>query len=127
MANRLSRSKIASYVADEVQHGGSLDLALQRVAGYLVESRRTRELTLVVRTIEDALAARGIVIASITAAQALDSQLREAIEKTIAADTLYLREKVDPSVIGGVLVETPGSKLDATIKRKLLALRQAKI
>ena len=63
----------------------------------------------------------------ITAAQALDSQLREAIEKTIAADTLYLREKVDPSVIGGVLVETPGSKLDATIKRKLLALRRAKI
>ncbi|QQS22436.1 F0F1 ATP synthase subunit delta [Candidatus Saccharibacteria bacterium] len=127
MADKLSRSKLAAYVADEMLAGRSLDQALLHVAGYLVESGRIRECTLVVRAIEDTLARRGTVIASVTTARPLDSELRQRVEALIAANTLYIREKVDPSVIGGVLVETPGLKLDATIKHKLLALSRAKI
>lgn len=126
MAERLSRRKIANYVADNVSKGVAVDKVIAEVAAYLVDSRRTRELQLVVRAIEDELAARGEVIANVTTARALDDSLKQAVESVVGAKTIHLRESVDASVIGGVKIDLPGATLDATIKRKLLALRQAK-
>ena len=126
MAERLSRRKIANYVADNVSKGVAVDKVIAEVAAYLVDSRRTRELQLVVRAIEDELAARGEVIANVTTARALDDSLKQAVESVVGAKTIHLRESVDESVIGGVKIDLPGATLDATIKRKLLALRQAK-
>ena len=126
MAERLSRRKIANYVADNVSKGVATDNVIAEVAAYLVDSRRTRELQLVVRAIEDELAARGEVIANVTTARTLDDSLKQAVESVLGAKTIHLRESVDASVIGGVKIDLPGATLDATIKRKLLALRQAK-
>lgn len=127
MADKLSRRKIAQYVADHATSKASLADAVTHVAAYLVDSRRMREQTLVVRAIEDELAARGTVIATVTSAVKLDSALRSSIESLIDAKTISIREQVDPSVIGGVRIETPGQKLDATIQTKLLALSRAKL
>lgn len=127
MADKLSRRKIAKYVADRTDSATSLADALKHVAAYLVETRRVRELTLVVRAIEDELAARGTVIATVTTARPLDATLRKSVETLIDAKKLSIRENVDPVVIGGVRIETPGSKLDATIQTKLLALSRAKL
>ena len=126
MASKLSRRKIAAYVADNVSNGAATSAVIAEVAAYLVESRRTRELQLVIRAIEDELAARGEVIANVTTARTLDDSLRKAVSSLVGAQTIHLRESVDESVIGGVKIDLPGATLDATIKRKLLALRQAK-
>lgn len=127
MADKLSRRKIAKYVADRADSSKSLADALQHVAAYLVDERRVREMNLVVRAIEDELAARGTVIATVTTARPLDAALRKSVETLINAKKLSIREDVDPTVIGGVRIETPGSKLDATIQTKLLALSRAKL
>lgn len=127
MADKLSRRKLAKYVADRSDSSKTLADALKHVAAYLVDARRVRELTLVVRAIEDELAARGMVIATVTSARPLDATLRTSVETLIDAKKLSIKEHVDPSVIGGVRIETPGSKLDATIQTKLLALTRAKL
>lgn len=127
MADKLSRRKIAHYVADRAETSKKLADAMQHVAAYLVDTRRTREANLVVRAIEYELAARGQVIATVTTATPLDATLRKSIETLINAHSLSLREQIDPDVIGGVRIETPGSKLDATIQSKLLALSRAKL
>jgi F-type H+-transporting ATPase subunit delta len=126
MAERLSRRKIAKYVADNVSKGVAADEVISEVAAYLIDSRRTRELALVVRAIEDELADRGEVIANVTTARTLDDSLKKSVESLVRAKTIHLRESIDESVIGGVKIDLPGATLDATIKRKLLALRQAK-
>jgi F0F1-type ATP synthase delta subunit len=126
MAERLSRRKIAKYVADNVSKGVAVDEVISEVAAYLIDSRRTRELALVVRAIEDELADRGEVIANVTTARTLDNSLKKSVESLVRAKTIHLRESIDESVIGGVKIDLPGATLDATIKRKLLALRQAK-
>ena len=127
MADKLSRRKLAQYVADRSNSTKELSKAVEHVAAYLVDSRRTREANLVVRAIEDELAARGSVVATVTTARPLDATLRKSIESLIDAKTISIREEVDPEVIGGVRIETPGSKLDATIQTKLLALSRAKL
>jgi F0F1-type ATP synthase delta subunit len=48
------------------------------------------------------------------------------IKELVGANSIALRETVDPTVIGGVRVKTPESTLDATIINKLHALKRAK-
>ena len=122
MHGKLSRRKIAAYVADRVQQGAVPEQVLMEVAAYLYESRRLREMTLVVRAIEDALLERGTVVATVTSARPLDDQLKQ-----IGAGEVHLREGVDPSVLGGLRVQTPEASYDATIAHKLNGLRAAKV
>ena len=126
MQGKISRRKLAQYAVD-AQANGKLSVVLQEIAAYLIESRRLRETELVVRAIEDELAMRGTVVAHVATARPLTHELQTAIKQLIGAKEISIVESVDPELIGGVRIETPGKLLDATVKRKLLALRQAKM
>ena len=127
MQQKISRRKLAQYVVDSFNNGTSLSGLLREVAAYLVATGRTREAELVVRAIEDMLAARGSVVTRVTTARPMSDTLKREITALVDADTVYIDEIVDPDIMGGVRIETPGKILDATLKRKLLALRQAKL
>jgi F-type H+-transporting ATPase subunit delta len=123
MALRLSRRKIATYATDQLLAGVAKRDVLRSVAAYLVEARRTREATLLVRDIEDALATRGHVVADVTSAHPLSAVLKDEIKHLVGGSTLQLRELVDQSVLGGMKIDVPGKRFDGTIRRKLTALR----
>lgn len=126
MSERISRRKLADYAATRIERGDALEVVVQEVAAYLVETRRTREADLVARSIEDDLAARGIVVAHVTSARPLDSHTKGTIQRLLHASTVHLTEEVDVSLIGGMRIEAPGKRLDATLTRTLTALSQAK-
>ena len=126
MQNKLPRRKIAEYAASRITAGDPVATVLDEVAAYLLETGRVREQTLIVRAIEDALARMGDVVANVTTAHPLDADQRAEVEKLIGAHDVHLREVINPDVLGGVRIETPGAKLDATLQRKILALRRAK-
>ena len=72
----------------------------------------------------DALAEekRGIVAVDVTTAVALSETLRESITNKLAADMgsgVVLREKVDPAIIGGIVLSTHGHRIDASIASQL--------
>lgn len=125
---KLSRRKIAALWASELLKGRDIT---GQVAAYLVESRRVDEATLIVRDTEIALAEHGVVVADLASAYALSADSREAIEKFLAikmnADKVAFRESREPSVIGGVRIETAGRQLDATLKTRLNQLKASKI
>lgn len=126
MQGRLSRRKLAAYVADNLVAEEKSSDVLRELAAYLIESRRIRESELMIRAVEDALEERGVTVATVTTASPLSTELRENIQQLISSRDIQLCEVTDPSIIGGVRIETPSSTLDATIKRKLLALGRAK-
>ncbi len=125
----LSRRKISGYVADKLI-GGRSDV-LSELAAYLLETKRTKELELIVRDIEDALAARGVVVADVTSARSLTEQSLKALEQFVTqesgASTVTFRQAVDESVIGGVRLALPGREMDATVRRKLTTLKTSKV
>ncbi len=127
MHPKISRRKLAEFVVDSFERGNSLSHAVDQLAAYLVETGRVREANLVVRMIETVLSERGTVIVRVTSAHSLSEALRRDVEAQVSATKVLYEEIIDPSVIGGVRIETPGQLLDATMKRKLLALRQAKV
>lgn len=127
MNGTLSRKKLAEYVAQRVSDGERVDTLLKEVAAYLVESHQTRNSALVVRAIEDALKDRGIVVASVASARQLTDEQRDSIRAMLGGKKVYLNETVDAELIGGLRVDAPGVRLDTSIKRKLTALKRAKI
>lgn len=127
--SRLSRRKIAAYYADELQAGNKE--VTKKLAAFLVENRRVRELDLIVRDIEEALAERGVLLADIVSSRKLSAEAAKAVEaylkKTTDAKTVKLRETVDPTLLGGVRVALPGRELDATLRHRISQLKASKI
>lgn len=123
--NVLSERKVAEYVASQLSEDDDHQKTIDELAAYLIETGRTRDVDQTVLAVEEALADRGVVVATITTARPLDDQLRAKITErfTPAGATMYVREKVDPNVIGGFRIELPDGEFDGTIEHKLTTLK----
>lgn len=129
MPQRLSRRKIAAYFAERLLAGKKT--VATELAAYLVDTGRTRELDLIVRDIEAALAEHGELVADITSSRALtasaSADIQAYLKKQTGATKVYLREAVDPDLLGGVKIGIPGSELDGTLRHRLNQLKASKI
>jgi len=70
---------------------------------------------------------RGVVAVDVTTAVELSDALRESISAKLAADLgkgVVLRETVDPSIIGGIVISTHGHRIDASLSSQLENARQ---
>lgn len=127
---RLTRRKIADYVARELMLGDP-KVAIEQLAAFLIETKRVRELELIVRDIEYSLAAHGETIVDVTSARPLNDSVKQAVSKLVGAmngaSTVHLREHIDPATLGGVRLEYADQRLDATIAHKLGKLRATKV
>ncbi len=125
MARRLSRRIVTTHVADRLVAGDTK--VITELAGYLIETRQSRYVTLYIRDIEAVLASRGYVNGTVTTAFALDSAVHKALESFIAKATgakhVTLTRAVDRSALGGFKVTLPGREIDATIARQLTILK----
>jgi len=73
---------------------------------------------------EDSL---GAIIVDVTTAIPLDNELRDIIKKKLVLDfnqDVLLRERVDSSIIGGVILSTHGKRIDASIASLLHLARR---
>lgn len=124
---RLSRRSIATYVAEQLLSGADYTLLVQQLAAYLVDTRRGKELTLIVRDIQYYLAEKGSVSGVITTASELTADTKKAVENYVQQHTgakeVSLDSFIDPAVIGGVKISIPGKELDATVSRSLTILK----
>ncbi|TAL15054.1 hypothetical protein EPN95_00930 [Patescibacteria group bacterium] len=127
MAIRVSRRKISNYIADQIAAGHEGKKLIQELAAFLIDTRRVKELELVVRDIEYELTSRGIVLAWVSSAHDLTSATKIAITKLIKdrtdAKNVELQELIDPALLGGIKIDLPGQQLDMTIARRLTQLR----
>lgn len=132
MAGRISRRKLAEYVADNLQSNRTM--VIKELAAYLIQTKRTRELELIVRDIEAQLKDRGVIIADVASAYPLSAAVKKEISEFIASTSslaankteVHLRETVDSDLLGGVRIALPGELFDGTIRHKINALRRAK-
>ena len=127
-ASTISQRRLAAYVAGQLFASGDKKRLIQELAAYLIETGRVRDLNQVVAAIEEALASRGAVVATVTTARPLSPENKQAIVKqfTPTGAKLYIREQIDPSVIGGFKIELPGSQFDGTVIHKLTTLKGIK-
>lgn len=127
MSSRLSRRSMASYIANGLIEGRDTKQLFLQLAGYLVDSRRTKELSLIVRDIEYNLSEKGIVQGEVISAFELTAETVKALETLVKdktnASQVSLSTLVNPSVLGGVKITIPGHELDQTAAHQLTVLK----
>lgn len=128
---KLSRRVVARYVAQQLAGGDvkSREEIVGELAAYVVENRLKGQVELLIEDIAANLARLGHVSATITTARPLTDELRSELAAYVKrienAKGVDLQEVVDPSIIGGVVVETPNQRFDDSIATKLKRLRNA--
>jgi F-type H+-transporting ATPase subunit delta len=75
---------------------------------------------------EIANAAHGVVAAEVVSAAPLAAEHKRALEAALkgSAASVELRTRVDPSLIGGLVVSTFGRTYDGSVREQLAALRR---
>ena len=98
--------------------------------GVLAENRRVAELPAMIRAFHMIAAAqRGEVTAEVASAHALtDAQIATLEQKLRAREgrTVKLKTRVDPDLLGGLVVTVGSKRIDGSIRTRLNSLAQAK-
>lgn len=125
---KVTRSAAQQALAAVAKLLGLSDLT-QNFLGVLAQNRRLSQLPQVIRAFRAIAAAqRGEVSAEVTSAHALsDAQLDQLKTKLTAREgrTVKLSTKVDPDLLGGLVVTIGSKRIDASIRTRLNSLAQA--
>lgn len=127
---QISRHQLAKYAANQLAEGQpSVDLANQ-LAAYLIEHKQTKNLDLLYADVATELENRGIYgLADVSAARPLtDSQrssIKHYLQTALKVDKIELRETTDPSLIGGMNIQTATARYDTSIRTQLNKLKKA--
>ncbi|HEU4650743.1 MAG TPA: F0F1 ATP synthase subunit delta [Croceibacterium sp.] len=111
--------------------GEQLELAslTRNFLGVLGQNRRVAELPAVIRAFQAIAAAqRGEVTADVATAHPLSSEQLDTLEQKLRARegrTVKVKTRVDPDLLGGIVVTIGSRRLDNSIRTRLNSLAQA--
>ncbi len=124
----ISRSQLAGVMAGIGDHLGLSELT-KNFLGVLANNRRVSKLPGIIRAFATIAAAqRGEVQAEVASAHALtDAQLVDLEGKLRAREgrTVKLKSRVDPDLLGGLVVTIGSKRIDSSIRTRLNSLAQA--
>ncbi len=125
---RVSRAAQATAI-DGVAGVLGLTALTRNFMGVLANNRRLGDLPSIIRAFRAIAAAqRGEMTAEVTSAHALsDAQLAELKDRLTAREgrTVKLSTKVDPELLGGLVVTIGSKRIDGSIRTRLNSLAQA--
>ena len=125
----LSRSQQQVAITAILEKSGA-DILTVKFVGTLAANGRLNALPRVIEAFHQEHARRqGQVTAEVVSAVALDDSRKMLVEKTVArlagSNKLLLSMRVDPSLIGGLVVRIGSRMIDTSIKTKLSRLESA--
>jgi len=123
----VSRRRIARSVADQLMNGVSIDQIAPRLAAYLIDNNLAKHQDEMIGDIAYELAKSGRIEAVVTTARPLSDELRDHVyaylKRHETATDIVLDERVDASILGGIIIETPSRQLDASVSSRLKELK----
>jgi F-type H+-transporting ATPase subunit delta len=124
----LSRDEQGKAIA-AISKAAGFDALTQKFVGLVAQNRRLFTLPAMIRAFLAQLAARrGETTAEVTAARALTPEqqvaVAEAIKRAVGAK-VTIDVKLDPSLLGGLVVRVGSRMIDSSIKTKLQKLQLA--
>ncbi|MGC6516874.1 MAG: F0F1 ATP synthase subunit delta [Candidatus Puniceispirillaceae bacterium] len=125
----LSRAEQMSAMTAILEKAGAHELTVKFI-GAVAENGRLFALTRISQNFSELVAKkRGQISAEVVSAVALDKERQKLVEKSVAkmagSDKLSLSMRVDPSLIGGLVVRIGSRMIDTSIKTKLNRLEAA--
>ena len=124
----VSRDQLGKVMSGIGAHLGLADLT-KNFLGVLAENRRVADLPAIIRAFHAIAAAqRGEVSAEVASAHPLTDEQLTALEQKLRARegrTVKLKSRVDPDLLGGLVVTVGSKRIDGSIRTRLNTLAQA--
>lgn len=122
----LSKAERVSIVDDTL--GGQVHAYVLNFLKILVERGAAHEFAECVSAYQECYNRdHQVTVAEVTVARPLSDGQRERLSARLKAMTgkdIVIREKIDPSVMGGVLLQMDGKRYDNTVRHRLAAIKQ---
>lgn len=127
--SKIMRSDLAVVLAERTLNISDSQLLAREIAAYLLTQNRTADLESLLRDIMQYRADKGIVEAVAIGAHELGDQVladvREVLKQEYPnAKQVIVRERHDPSLVGGVRVKMANEQLDMSVHAKLNAFKR---
>ncbi len=111
------RGRLAANVFEGV------DPLVNSVIAVMAERGNLGKLSAVVSSFQEAADEKlGVCVVDVTTVVALDDELRTVITEKLSKDlgkTVVLREHIDKSILGGIIMNTQGKRIDASVASQL--------
>ena len=124
----VSRDQLGKVMSGIGAHLGLADMT-KNFLGVLAANRRVADLPATIRAFHAIAAAqRGEVSAEVASAHALTDEQLAALETRLRARegrTVKLKTRVDPDLLGGLVVTVGSKRIDGSIRTRLNSLAQA--
>jgi len=117
--SRISTNELAVYAVEQLESGSDIKYLSSSIAAFLMEERRSRDMPVVLRAIDEELARRGASQVMITSAHAVSEQTMKQLAQLLEVESPVFSETIDPSVIGGVKARSGESEIDLTVRGRL--------
>ena len=122
---KLSRGQLADYILNSDGKD-----AVKQVAGYLVANGRSKEVDLVIREVETKLNSKGRTVARVQSTRELGADEQKQVIKMLKSQdadikSIEIINEIDPSLLGGVVVRTPRTEVDLSIRGRLNRMQKA--
>jgi F0F1-type ATP synthase delta subunit len=126
----ISRRRLAQFAVNQLSAGKPADQVSKLLAAELVATKRAGQAELLLSDIAAEFERRGkLSTATVTSAHGisdhLKNEIRKFIKSALAVDEVAIEESVDPSVIGGVRIDSASKSWDRTILKELSDIREA--
>lgn len=123
----VSRARLAVIIADMfAEHGPEATAAA--LVRFVREEKLNLDYDLLMKDVAAELAKHGTLNASIASARELSQEFHARLKGYLRdlhqAENVYIDNRIDPDLIGGVIIETPETYIDWSLQGKLKALRQ---
>ncbi len=125
-----SRRQLARYAVDQLLLGTRPKVVAGQLGASLAAAGKLSQAELLISDISWELEHRGkLATVTVTSATALTDQLRREIavfvKKALRVEQTEIEHKLDPSVIGGVRIDSASRSWDKTILKELTNIREA--
>ena len=122
----LKREQVAKALNTIIKTAGAGQL-LENFVGLVAKNGRAAELPAMADAFADELAKRrGEVVAEVTSARELSENQIASLSKTLIKEMgtkVQIEQRVDPSILGGLIVRVGSKMIDASLKTKLQKLK----
>ncbi|HSX28866.1 MAG TPA: F0F1 ATP synthase subunit delta [Candidatus Saccharimonadales bacterium] len=131
MIQKISRRSLAKVVAARLADPKENKERLARsLAAYLLDRKMTDQVEMLVGDVAYELSQDHVhLFATVTSARELSEALlirvRDLLQRTYDIKAVELATEIDPTLVGGMKVQTPDAALDLSVRAKLRRLQQA--
>ena len=125
----ISRRVLARSIASKLIDGADAQVLIPQLAAYIVDQKLVNHVEEIIQDIAYEISRRGVLDITVTTARPLTDDLRrlgkEFGSQQQQVDTIEFTETVDESIVGGIVIETPDKRFDASVASRIKQLKMS--